>query len=303
MTTSTIWQGVMPAITTAFDENLKIDHDFVARHVDWLIGHGCQGIIPCGSLGESATLNFDEKRELLRTCVAASRGRVPVVAGIAALSTDEAASLAEAAREEGCAGLMVLPPYVYSSDWREMRTHVATVISATSLPCMLYNNPPAYKTDFSAEQVAELAAEHSNLEAVKESSGDSRRVTALCQVLGSRLRVGVGLDDMVCEGVAAGAEFWVAGTVNALPVEAVAQFELARAGRNREARALYDWHLPLLRLDTRIKFVQLIKLIQAEVGMGNERVRAPRLTLIDGERDAALSVIRAALAQRPQLAA
>jgi 1-pyrroline-4-hydroxy-2-carboxylate deaminase len=303
MTTSTIWQGVMPAITTAFDENLQIDHDFVTRHVDWLIGHGCQGIIPCGSLGESATLDFDEKRQLLRTCVAASRGRVPVVAGIAALSTDEATSLAEAARDEGCTGLMVLPPYVYSSDWREMRAHVAKVISATSLPCMLYNNPPAYKTDFSAEQVAELAAEHANLEAVKESSGDSRRVTALCQVLGSRLRVGVGLDDMVCEGVAAGAEFWVAGTVNALPAEAIAQFELARAGRSREARALYDWHLPLLRLDTRIKFVQLIKLIQAEVGMGNERVRAPRLTLIDDERDAALSVIRAALAQRPQLAA
>ena len=301
--TTTIWQGVMPAITTAFDENLKIDHTFVASHIDWLIGNGCQGIIPCGSLGESATLSFDEKRALMRTCVSAANGRVPVVPGIAALSTDEAMSLAEAARDEGCGGLMVLPPYVYSSDWREMRAHVAAVISATALPCMLYNNPPAYKTDFSAEQVADLAAEFSNLEAVKESSGDSRRVTALCQVLGTRLRVGVGLDDMVCEGVAAGAEFWVAGTVNALPGEAVAQFELARAGRHSESRALYAWHLPLLRLDTKIKFVQLIKLIQAEVGMGNARVRAPRLELVGTERDEALAIIRSALAQRPKLSA
>ncbi len=301
MTENTIWQGVMPAITTAFDEKLKIDHAFVAQHIDWLIGHGCRGIIPCGSLGESATLTFDEKRALIRTCVSASDGRVPVVPGIAALSTDEAVSLAEVARDEGCGGMMVLPPYVYSSDWREMRAHVAAVISATKLPCMLYNNPPAYKTDFSAEQVADLAAEFPNLQAVKESSGDSRRVTALRQVLGTRLRVGVGLDDMVCEGVAAGAEFWVAGTVNALPAEAVAQFELACAGRQSEARALYDWHLPLLRLDTKIKFVQLIKLIQSEVGMGNERVRAPRLELLGAERDEALAIIRSALAARPKL--
>jgi 4-hydroxy-tetrahydrodipicolinate synthase len=194
---------------------------------------------------------------------------------------------------------MVLPPYVYSSDWREMKAHVSAVIAATSLPCMLYNNPPAYKTDFSAAQVAELAAEHANLEAVKESSGDSRRVTALVALVGARVRVGVGLDDMVCEGVAAGAEFWVAGTVNALPKESVAQFELAKAGRWDEARALYRWHLPLLRLDTVVKFVQLIKLIQQEAGMGHERVRPPRLELVGAEREEALAIIRKALKERP----
>lgn len=298
---STIWQGVLPAITTPFDANLGIDHDFVTRHVDWLIGHGCRGIIPCGSLGEGATLTFDEKVALIKTCVAAAAGRVPVIPGIAALSTDEAVKLAQASADAGCGGLMVLPPYVYSSDWREMKAHVAAVIGATALPCMLYNNPPAYKTDFSAAQVAELAAEFANLEAVKESSGDSRRVTALVALLGERLRVGVGLDDMVCEGVAAGAEFWVAGTVNALPKESVAQFELAKAGRWDEARALYHWHLPLLRLDTVVKFVQLIKLIQQEAGMGHERVRPPRLELVGNERDDALAIIRKALRERPVL--
>jgi len=298
---STIWSGVLPAITTPFDENLRIDHAFVRRHVDWLIGHGCVGVIPCGSLGEGATLSFDEKVALIETCVAASAGRVPVIPGIASLSTDEAVRLAQAAHKAGCKGLMVLPPYVYASDWREMRAHVSAVIAATPLPCMLYNNPPAYKTDFLAPQIAELAAAHANLEAVKESSGDSRRVTAIGALLGDRLRVGVGLDDMVCEGVAAGAQFWVAGTVNAFPAESVAQFALARAGRWDEAFALYRWHLPLLRMDTTVKFVQLIKLMQQEVGMGHERVRAPRLGLVDEERTAALAVIHRAIAERPKV--
>jgi 4-hydroxy-tetrahydrodipicolinate synthase len=296
---STIWHGVLPAITTPFDADLAIDHAFVAQHVRWLIDNGCNGIIPCGSLGEGATLSFDEKVALIKTCVEAANRRVPVIPGIAALSTDEAVRLARASADAGCGGLMVLPPYVYSSDWREMKAHVAAVMNATALPCMLYNNPPAYKTDFSAAQVAELAAGHANLQAVKESSGDSRRVTALVALLGERVRVGVGLDDMVCEGVAAGAEFWVAGTVNALPRESVMQFELAKAGRWDEAQALYRWHLPLLRLDTVVKFVQLIKLIQQEAGMGNERVRPPRLELVGAERDEALAVIRKALRERP----
>ena len=297
---STIWTGVLPAITTPFDAAQRIDHAFVSEHVRWLVGHGAQGIIPCGSLGEGATLSFDEKVALIATCVAAVDGKVPVIPGIAALSTDEAVRLAQAAEAAGCGGLMVLPPYVYASDWREMKAHVAAVIGATSLPCMLYNNPPAYKTDFTAPQVAELANEHANLEAVKESSGDSRRVSALRVALGERLRIGVGLDDMVCEGVAAGAQFWVAGTVNAFPQESIRQFELAQAGRWQEAYALYRWHLPLLRMDTTIKFVQLIKLMQEAVGMGSERVRAPRLELAGAERDEALAVIRHAIATRPQ---
>jgi 4-hydroxy-tetrahydrodipicolinate synthase len=298
---STIWSGVLPAITTPFDASMQIDHAFVRRHVDWLIGHGCGGIIPCGSLGEGATLAFDEKVALIRSCVEAAAGRVPVIPGVAALSTDEAVRLAEAAHTAGCGGLMVLPPYVYSSDWREMKAHMSALIAATPLPCMLYNNPPAYRTDFLAPQIAELAAAHANLEAVKESSGDSRRVTAVRALLGDRLRVGIGLDDMVCEGVAAGAQFWVAGTVCAFPAESVAQFRLAREGRHAESFTLYRWHLPLLRMDTGVKFVQLIKLMQQEVGMGHERVRAPRMVLESREREDALATIRAAIAHRPQL--
>jgi 1-pyrroline-4-hydroxy-2-carboxylate deaminase len=293
------FQGLFPAITTPFDATGAIDHDFLAEHARWLVARGADGIVPLGSLGEGATLTAEEKRAVLATLVDALGESAPVVPGIAALSTAEAVALAQDAKALGCRGLMVLPPYVYSSDWREMKAHVETVIAATDLPVILYNNPIAYKTDFLPEHVAELAADLPNLAAVKESSGDVRRVTALKALLGDRLDLMVGLDDAIVEGIAAGATGWIAGLVNALPDESVALFRLARAGRAAEAAALYRWFLPLLRLDTVPKFVQLIKLVQERVDRGNERVRAPRQVLVGEERRAALEIIDHALATRP----
>jgi 4-hydroxy-tetrahydrodipicolinate synthase len=222
-----------------------------------------------------------------------------VAAGIASLSTHEAVALANVAQKAGCAGLLVLPAYVYSTDWREMKAHVQAVIRATPLSCMLYNNPPAYKTDFVAPQIAELAQENANLAAVKESSGDVRRITATKALCGSRLALFAGLDDMIVEAVRMGAVGWIAGLVNALPRETMALFRAAVSGDTTKADALYRWFLPLLRMDTVPKFVQLIKLVQQEVGQGNERVRGPRLTLAGSEREEALKVIRAALERRP----
>ncbi len=294
------WTGVISAITTAFQPDYGVDHAFLAKHAQWQIDSGCDGVVAPGSLGESATLSFDEKVAILKALVDAL-GRMPVVAGIAALSTAEAVALARAAEEAGCAALMVLPPYVYAGDWREMKAHVQAILRATRLSCMLYNNPPAYKTDFLPEQIAELAAEHTNLHAVKESSGDVRRVTALKALCGDRLALFVGLDDVVVEGARAGAVGWIAGLSNALPRECVALYRYAMRGETGQAEALYRWFLPLLRMDTTVKFVQLIKLVQQEVGMGNERVRAPRLPLAGAEREAALATIRAALASRPKV--
>ena len=154
----------------------------------------------CGSLGEAATLSFAEKLAVARTCVKAVGDRAPVVLGIASLSTAEAVALAKGAARAGCEGLMVLPPYVYSTDWREMKAHVSAVIAATKLSCLLYNNPVAYKTDFLPWQIAELAADHPNLHAVKESSGDTRRVTAIRIACGRRLDILVGMDDAIVEG-------------------------------------------------------------------------------------------------------
>jgi len=215
-------------------------------------------------------------------------------------TTGEAVALARAAAKAGCSGLMVLPPYVYSTDWREMKAHVAAVLRATKLSCMLYNNPPAYKTDYLPAQIAELAAEFPTLYAVKESSGDVRRVTAIRHLVGDRLTILVGMDDAIVEGIAAGAQGWIAGLVNAFPAETVALFDAATRGDRARTDETYRWFLPLLRLDTVPKFVQYIKWVQAEVGRGTATVRGPRLPLDGTELAAAKKILRHALATRPQ---
>jgi len=294
------WKGVIPAITTCFGKGLDVDHDFMAEHCRWLLDNGCAGIVALGSLGEGATLSFDEKLEILRTCTQAVQLRGSAVASISALTTSEAVSLAKAAADLGCDGLMVLPPYVYQGDWREMKTHVSAVFDATPLSCMLYNNPVAYGTDFLPEQIQELASEHENFAAVKESSTDARRVSAIRALLDRRLEISVGVDDAVLEAIGVGATGWIAGLANALPRESVSLFHLGIRGESDKAFELYRWFLPLLRMDTVPNFVQLIKLVQEEVGMGNARVRPPRLELAGGARDQARKIIRDALHSRPQ---
>ncbi len=296
-----IWSGVMPAMTTPFDNKLAVDHPFLAQHAAWLLGNGCTGLVMLGSLGEGATLESTEKVDILKTAVRVSAGKTPVLAAISSLSTSNAVRLAKDAERAGCQALMVLPPYVYSSDWREMKQHVATIIAATKLPCMLYNNPVAYKTDFLPHEIAELAAKYKNLNAVKESSADVRRVSAIREVLGDRLDIFVGVDDVLVEGVNAGAKGWVAGLVNAYPAASVELFNLAKAGKSKEAFELYRWFLPLLRMDTVPKFVQLIKWVQEEVGVGSARVRSPRMELQGKELADAKAVLKTALANKPKV--
>jgi 4-hydroxy-tetrahydrodipicolinate synthase len=296
------WTGVMPAMTTAFHPDFSVDDATVARHAQWLIENGCTGIICLGSLGEAATLKFDEKVAILKTVVAAVAGKSPVVSAISALSTAEAVELAQAAHSAGCSGLMILPQYVYQGDWRENKAHVAAILKATPLPGMLYNNPVAYGADFLPEQIVELANEFPNLAAVKESSTDVRRVTAIRALLQDRLSICVGVDDAIVEGISAGAVGWVAGLVNALPRESVDLFNLARAGRTQEAFELYRWFLPLLRMDTVPKFIQLIKQVQQEAGVGSARVRAPRLELTGKELEETRDVFQFAQAHRPAVA-
>lgn len=293
------WQGVMPAITTGFKPDLSVDHEFVTKHVTWLVDNGCTGIVTPGSLGEGNTLTFEERSAVWATVVKAVGERVPVVAAISALSTAEAVEQAKTAANKGCRGLMVLPPYVYQGDWREMKAHVAACFQATNLSCMLYNNPVAYGTDFIPEQIQELAHEFENFQAVKESSTDVRRVTAIKALSGDRLDLFVGVDDAIVEAIPVGAVGWVAGLVNAFPKESVDLFNYTMQGEMEKALPVYHWFLPLLRLDTVPKFVQLIKLVQQAVEMGNARVRPPRMELVGTELEQTMAVIQTALRHRP----
>lgn len=295
------WKGVMPAITTSFEKDLTIAWEHIAKHVSWLVENGCTGIVANGTLGEATSLSFEEKIQVLQTCIKAVGLRVPVVAGVGAMTTAEAVSLAQKAASVGCSGLMILPPYLYSTDWREMKAHVAAVIEATDLPCMLYNDPHAYGTDFLPEQIAELAEEHPNLHAVKEATTDVRRITAIRALMGERLSIAVGMDDVLVEGIAAGATCWVAGTANALPLECVTLFNYARQGDYDRAFHLYKWIMPLMRLNAVPKFVQMTKLMQSVVGWGNTTVRPPRLELEGTELHAALNIVKTVLSQRTKL--
>src|SRR5882757_7060565 len=250
------WNGVMPAMTTAFDAKDRVDAEFMSRLATWMIDNGCTALIMLGSLGEAATLSSEEKAGILKNVVSTVKGRVPVVAAISALATHDAVAQAKAAEDAGCSGLMILPPYVYRGDWREMKHHIGSVLKASSLSSMLYNNPVAYGTDFEPEHIAELAGEHGHLHAVKESSTDMRRVTAIRAIMGDRVTICVGVDDAIVEGIAAGAKGWVAGLVNAFPRESVVLFEAALSGNGKLAFDIYRWFLPLLRMDTVPKFVQ-----------------------------------------------
>jgi dihydrodipicolinate synthase/N-acetylneuraminate lyase len=285
------WIGVMPAITTPFNDEGTIDIAFMRRHARQMIEAGSTAMVTPGSLGEGGTLTHEEKATIWSGLSEELSGRAPVVAAISALSTAEAVELARLAESSGCQGLMVLPPYAYDGRWAETRAHFAAIIKATPLSCMLYNNPLAYSTDVVPEQVLEMAEAHENLHAVKESSGDIRRITELRRLLGDRLAIFAGIDDLVVEAVDAGADGWIAGLVNALPVESVTLFDLARGDDRDACRELYEWFLPLLRLDAVPEFVHLVKLCQSEFGLGNERLRMPRMALEGEIRDRALMII------------
>src|ERR1700722_12755364 len=291
------WKGVIPAVTTPFDSNGEINQNWMKKHLRWLIAAGSNGVVPLGSLGEGATLTFAEKRAVLSLSCEAVGTEGFVVAGVSALSTRDAVKLAQEAEKIGCHGLMVLPPYAYSSDWFEMKSHVRAVIESTALPCLLYNTPIAYKTDFLPAQIAELAHECPGQEAVKESSSDVRRIAALKELLEDRLSLLVGVDDLIVEGTDTGAVGWIAGLANAFPKESVELFRLASTQAAEETWQLYRWFLPLLRLDTIVKFVQAIKLVQEEVGAGFALTRPPRLALTEAERSQVQRILKKAVSE------
>ena len=298
------WHGVMPAITNPYHPDLTIDHDRLAAHVVRMADAGSSAIVTPGSLGEGGALSMEEKSAVWTTCVEAVGDRIPIVAAVSAISTSQSVAIAQQAAECGCRGLMVLPAYAYAGPWSETKAHFATVFEATSLSCMLYNNPIAYRVDVRPHELAELASDHSNLHATKESSGDIRRFREIRGTLGDRLSIFVGIDDMAVEGAAAGADGWIAGLVNALPEESIRLWKLvinARSTGDRdELEALYQWFLPLLRLDAVPEFVHMVNLVQAEFDMGDELVRGPRRPLEGPVREHALAVIAEAKRTQPQ---
>ncbi len=295
-----LWEGVFPALTTKFNREGGLDVPSMEKHFTFQIDSGVHGLIVLGSLGESGTLSPEEKLQVVRTAVSASRGRIPVLAGVAETTTRAACSFVEQAGRLGVDGFMVLPPMQYVSDRRETLQHLRTVAKASDRPIMIYNNPVAYRVDVTPDMFAELADEPKFV-ALKESSENTRRINDIIGLVGGRYNIFVGVDDLALESFLLGAVGWVAGLVCAFPRESVALYALARAGRYEEARALYRWFIPLLHLDASVKFVHYIKLAEAMAGVGTEFLRPPRLPLQGEERSRIEQVIQRALATRPNL--
>ncbi len=296
-----LWQGVFPAMTTQFRRDHSLDLEATGRHIDIMIRSGAHGIVMLGSLGENLTLDAAEKIQVLETAVAVARGRVPVVSGVIETSTLAACRHAAAAARAGAAGLMVLPAMVYRADVRETLTHYRTVARAADLPVICYNNPLAYHVDITPSMFADLADEK-RFVAIKESSGDVRRFTDLRLFVGDRFRLFCGVDDLLLEAVALGADGWISGMNLAYPSEGQLLWELLHDGPDSAAQALelYRWFTPLLHLDTAVKFVQYIKLACATRGYGTEYVRAPRLILTGSEKAAIVRLVRDAEETRPR---
>ena len=297
---SQAWSGVFPALTTPFQGDLSIDHTALRSHIERLLSSGIHGLVVLGSLGENASLRAEEKLAVLETAARTGKGRVPLLAGVAEATPQEAERFIHLASESGADGIMLLPPMRYRGDSEETLAYLVTVAGSSPLPVMIYNNPVAYGTDVTPEMFARLATVDS-IVALKESSEDARRITDIIGLCGERYRIFVGVDDLALESFLLGATGWVAGLVCAFPEESVALYGLARAGRWMEARTLYRWFMPLLHLDASPRFVHNIKLVQQLRGFGPARLRPPRLPLLAEEHARIEQTVREAVERRPAI--
>jgi 4-hydroxy-tetrahydrodipicolinate synthase len=294
------WKGVMPAVTTKFTADDKLDFRMFEVNLKAQLEAGVEGIILGGTLGEASTLLEDEKRELVKGTVSMVNNQVPVIMNIAEQTTRGAILAANKAEEDGAKGLMMLPPMRYKASDFETVTFFSEVAKNTSLPIMVYNNPIDYKIEVTLDMFEEIL-KFDNIQAVKESTRDISNVTRMINRFGDRLKILSGVDTLALESLLMGSHGWVSGLVDAFPRETVAIYKLAKAGRIDEALKIYRWFLPLLELDINAFLVQNIKLAEVATGIGTENVRAPRLPLRGAEREHVLDIIAKSLASRPEL--
>jgi 4-hydroxy-tetrahydrodipicolinate synthase len=294
----------MPAVTTKFMESGELDLDLFKVNLQAQLQAGVHGIILGGTLGESSTLNQEEKRILVKETVSYVNGKVPVVLNIAESSTAAALLAVSHAEEDGASGLMLLPPMRYKADDREVLNYFKAISKATELPIMIYNNPVDYGIEVSLDLFESLAKDCPNIVAVKESTRDISNVTRMRSRFGSRFSILCGVDTLAMESLAMGADGWVAGLVCAFPRETCCIYELIQSenfDNFKKARELYSWFLPLLELDINAKLVQNIKLAEYYTEIGSTYVRAPRLELEGEELARVKEIIETSLAKRPIL--
>jgi 4-hydroxy-tetrahydrodipicolinate synthase len=230
-------EGAITALVTPFSGD-RIDEDALRRHVDGQIAAGIDGLVPCGTTGESPTLSPEEQARVIRVVVAEARGRVPVIAGAGSNATSHAVALARAAREAGADALLVVTPYYNKPTQAGMEAHFRAVIEAGKLPTVLYNVPGRTGCDLLPETIARLAA-IPEVVAVKEATGNVARAQEILARTGDRVTVLSG-DDPTCFPLyAVGARGVISVTSNVVPGLMAEQWDAWRAGQMERAREIH----------------------------------------------------------------
>ncbi|HET8757143.1 MAG TPA: dihydrodipicolinate synthase family protein [Solirubrobacteraceae bacterium] len=285
--------GIIPAVTTPFAASGEVDVAALESNLAALLDAGIHGVVATGTMGEAGSLSTAERRAVVEAVVRAVESRVPVIAGISSGTPAAAIALAADAAEAGASALMMLPPLGYRADADETIAFYRAVTEAAGLPLMAYNNPEASGVDMTPDLIVRLYEEVDGVVAIKECSGDARRIPALLNAAPG-LEVLVGGDDWALEGFCAGATGWVTGVADVLPRECVELYDACRAGDLETARAVYARLLPLARFDMTPKLVQYFKAAMDAVGLAGGPTRPPRLPLTDAERAALLDAMAVA---------
>ena len=272
-------RGSLTALVTPFDTSGRFDAKAFAAFVDWQIAEGTNGLVPVGTTGESPTLSHAEHREVVKACIAAAKGRVPVVAGAGSNNTDEAIGLAKAAEEAGADALLVVTPYYNKPTQRGLYEHFAAVAKATSLPIVIYNIPPRSVIDMTPETMGRLAADFKNIVGVKDATGRVERVSEQRMTCGKDFVQLSGEDASALGFNAHGGVGCISVTSNVAP-RLCAEFQEATLANDKDrALELQDRLMPLHKAIFIEPGVSGAKYALSKLGRVENIVRSPLVTV------------------------
>lgn len=272
------WHGVQVATSLQFSADGEVDLGEYKENLAWLVEQGVDGVAPNGSLGEYQSLSWTERDAVVETARSVAPEGFTVMPGVGAYSGRESKRHAQVAKDLGCQAVMALPPNAYRADARSVLEHYE-LIASVGLPVTAYNNPIDTKVDLTPPLLAKLHAE-GLIVGVKEFSGDVRRCYEIAE-LAPGLDLMIGTDDTVLEVALAGAKGWVAGYPQVFPQACMQLYRAAITHDLETALPLYRQLHPVLRWDSKIEFIQAIKLGQDLIGRTGGPCRPPRQPLTD----------------------
>ena len=271
-------RGVFVALVTPFDSHDRLDEQRLRTHVDFVLENGVHGLFPCGSTGEGPKMRVEERNRVIDVVVNQTKGRVPVLAGIAAASTIEAVESTKYAENAGADAAVILPPYYYRPSQAMLKEHYETIARATSLPILLYNIPEFAGYSLSADLVTKLA-EGGTIIGLKDSSGDMVRFHELIRTVGSKINLLQGLEPLYVSSFVLGIRGAVSGDANLAPRLAVQVYEDFMNG-NREKAIENQFKLALLDVTlSKGDFIEAIKHGLTYLGMPFGHARKPSMPL------------------------